>query len=119
MTLSNKTIHRCAWVVGEDIARRQRLGIPIPQALTDTHRELLDELSAERLRRDWTREAREMSDSGHAASQIDSSTGELETSAEVAQRLGISDRHVRRHAAELGGKRVGNRWVYPREESSA
>lgn len=116
MALSRNTIQRCAWLAGEEIARRQRTGIPIPQALTDLHRELLDEISVDRMRQQWTRESRELSATGHSSTQTGTTPEGLESTADVAQRLGLSQRTVRRHAAHHGAHRVGNRWVFPREE---
>jgi hypothetical protein len=107
--LSERHLRQAAYVVGEEIARRQRTGIPIPQVLKDLRRALADELSIQGLRRGWLGE---LSASGHDRSQNAAAPGELESTTDVAERLGISDRSVRRQAAREGVPKVGGRYLF-------
>jgi hypothetical protein len=37
---------------------------------------------------------------------------------QAAQMLGLSDRQIRRRATELGGRKAGNTWVFPKGQVS-
>lgn len=70
MTLSANAIRPSTW--GHRAAHRvsaARPGILVHKALTATYRELLDEISAERLRSEWTRGL--LPDCGHDYGQAD------------------------------------------------
>ena len=113
--LSPAHIRQAAWLVGEEISRRNIAAIPVPRALRDLHRALLDELSVQNLRRQWQQE---LSASGQQPGQIYSAPGELESTADVAQRLGCSERTVRRHAAANGAHRIGGRYLFDRSNET-
>lgn len=98
MTLSARHLKGAAYIVGQELARRQRHNIPIPQYLRDLYPALL----------------REVSESGHVSCQTRTGPAELETTAQIAKRLGISERTVRRHAARNGIKPIAGRYLFER-----
>jgi len=107
--LAERHVSQCAYVVEQEIVRRQIAGIPIPTALTNLHRALLDELSVDRLRRRWQLEA---SGSGPGIAESAPGPEQLESTADVAERLGVTDRTVRRRAARQGVPKVGGRYLF-------
>lgn len=110
--LDEQHLRRCAYVVAEEIRRRNIAAIPVPQALTDLHRALADELSVQQVRRRWQQD---VAASGHDIAQTLTGAGGLESTADFAARLGLSERTARRRAAASGAQRIGNRWVFPRQ----
>ena len=100
MTLSARHLAEAAYLTGEELARRRRTGIPVPRHLVELYDVLLAEVSA----------------CGQQACQ--SPTAEpaltLETSRQRANRVGISERTIRRRAAARGQTRIGNRYVFER-----
>lgn len=79
-------------------------------------RRLLDDLAAEAreyVRSDVRADVRE--------ERVRASSGPMNplTSAQAAERLGCSERHVRRIASSLGGRRVGAVWTFDPAEVAA
>lgn len=98
MTLTDRHIAQAAYVVGEEIARRRRTGVPIPRHLSELHRALLAEVSA----------------TGQRTCETPTAQTQLETTPQRAQRLGVSERTIRRRAAARGEPRIGNRYIFER-----
>jgi hypothetical protein len=100
MKLDNELRRRCAYRCAAEVVRRRRLtGEPIPPWL----REHFDQLDAE-IR---------LSASGHGNS-LDVDESNTLSSVETATIIGRTDRWVRRHPEELGGRKHGDRWRFPR-----
>lgn len=98
MPLTPRQLAQAAYVVGEELARRKRTGIPIHPHLVELHHVLLTEVSA----------------TGHLACETPTTETRLETAQQRAQRLGVSERTIRRRAAARGEPRIGNRYLFER-----
>ena len=101
--LSDRHLRVALWVVGAEIERRRRFGIPIPESIKSTFAALNVELS--RTRHD-------------ACETTYDAAGLLMTAAEVAQRLGVTRRTIQRRAATEGVPKVGGRYVFSREDDT-
>ncbi len=96
MNLSPRHTRLVAFVVGEELARRRRSGMPIPALLLELHRALSSNLDA--------------CDLGSASAVTESVT--IENVSQRARRLGQSKSTVRRYAAQTGGRKVGRDWIW-------
>ena len=99
--LTGRHIRVLAWLAAEEIARRQRFGIPVPQALRDVHTALTRELSQPR----------------HDVCETPTDPARLVTAAELARQHGVSKRTVQRRARKQGVRPVAGRYLFQREES--
>ncbi|MGC5246429.1 helix-turn-helix domain-containing protein [Gordonia sp. DT219] len=99
MNLDDTDCAAARFVIAEFTRRRRLTGRPIPPAVARLHHRLT-------------------SVGGHEppAPQPDSKSEqpELLDTAEVAELLGCSTRHVRRIAAALDAHQIGGRWLYPK-----
>lgn len=86
-------VRLAAYVVGEELARRQRYGHPIPQAL----HQLLAALNSA------------LSVCGQPAPP---DVSRLKTTKQLATEWGCTARTVRRKAAAAGGRKIHNRWIF-------
>src|SRR5690625_1200213 len=96
-TLAHHHLQRAAYWIGEEIARRQRFGHPVPPGLRDLHTVLNRAVLAE-------------------DGQIATAPAEPDShwsADELAAFLGISSRSVRRNARRYGGQKVGTQWTFP------
>lgn len=100
--LSDRHVHVAAFVVGEEIARRQRFGHPIPAPLRDLHAAL----------------NREVSGGGPETCEAPAAPRGLETAQQQAERLGVSERTIRRRAAKAGTPRTAGRYIFTRQETT-
>ncbi|MFT9573736.1 hypothetical protein [Mycobacteroides abscessus] len=98
--VSVRDLRTAAWVLGEELARRRRHGVPIPIAL----------------RQAWEALQRSMSDNGHIPGHAETVGADLETVQQRAERLGVSARTVRRQALKSGQRKVGGRWIFDERE---
>lgn len=92
-------VEACLYLVGDDIERRTRYGHPVPTMLRDLHRRLALALSGH----------------GRETAETDSTPTQFETTAEKADRLGVTPRTIRRRAQASGARRVGHQWIFERE----
>lgn len=99
--VSVRDLRTAAWVLGEELARRRRQGVPIPPALRQT----------------WEALQRSMSDSGQVSGHSETEGPELETVQQRAERLGVSARTIRRRALKSGQRKVGGRWIFDERET--
>lgn len=99
--VSVRDLRTAAWVLGEELARRRRHGVPIPPAL---HR------TCEALRRS-------VSDSGQVSGHSETVGADLETVQQRAERLGVSARTIRRRALKSGQRKVGGRWIFDERQA--
>lgn len=86
---------RCA---SELLDRRRLQGIPIPGWLA-SHYHRMQHMSAR----------------GHQTVSAEQQLDEPLTTEEVAAMLHTSSRHVRRHAEQLGGIKIGRDWMFNRD----
>jgi hypothetical protein len=98
--LADKHIRACAYVVGQELARRRRSGIPVPATLTELHAAL----------------NRELSGTGHETCENTAAPEQFETAAQRAERLGVTERTVRRRAARNGHQPIAGRYLFVREK---
>ncbi|MGW3542046.1 helix-turn-helix domain-containing protein [Nocardia niigatensis] len=103
MSLDPESVRQCRYAVAEVIRSRRRIGVPIPAWLRGLHERLDLELQAV------------MSGDG-PESEAAQSDSDLVSAPEASALLGCSARHVRRLAADLGGRRIGREWVFTRAE---
>ncbi len=96
MSLSDRHIRQAAFVVGEELARRGRLGLPIPAVLIELDRALTSELAV----------------CGHGAGGVDSPSPTIESVKQRARRTGRSERTERRYARQSGGRKIGRAWFF-------
>jgi hypothetical protein len=96
MSLTPWQLRLTAHVVAEELARRRRLGIPIPALLIEVHRALNSNLDA------YAHE------SGGPAEE----PATIENVKQRARRLGVSESTVKRYARKAGGRKVGRDWVF-------
>jgi hypothetical protein len=101
MALSSRHVTQAAYVIGEELAWRKRSGRPIYRELLDLHRALLSEMSA----------------SGQQECENTVSAEVLETTTDVADRIGVNPRTVRRRAARRGYPKTGGRYIFTPEDS--
>lgn len=95
--LSPRHLRIAAYVVGEDLARRSRFGHPVPAALRDLEAALRRAI---------------LSESGHETCTSDDAESCLETAEQLAERIGVTARTIRRNATRYGGTKVGDQWVF-------
>lgn len=95
--MTPEAIRAAAYVIGEEIRRRRVAALPLPPWLLGLDRTMRDELAA----------------LGHRATPGPAETAGLMSTEQVANRVGLSTRSVRRNAARLGGYQVAGRWVFP------
>ena len=100
MTLTTEQVRHAAWILDYFVAHRRRLHLPIRPETIDCFNALLREVSAV----------------GHLASQTSTGAEELETTAERAARLGVSERTVRRRAAKAGHPKAGGQYLFRPED---
>lgn len=94
------------WLTSQEIERRQRARLPIPERLRATFRHL-SIVVAECGQGDR--------DSGEESESALPGPDPFGVSAdEAAQRLGCSPRTVRRLGSRIGGRKVGRTWVFDR-----
>ncbi|UUO03857.1 helix-turn-helix domain-containing protein [Mycolicibacterium novocastrense] len=97
-------VRAAAHVVREEIVRRQRFGIPIPNGLRDLDAALFFAL---------------LSEAGQQTCQTPSDTEQSwETATQRAQRLGVHPRTIRRHAHRHGGRKIGQQWTFPTQQTT-
>ena len=96
--LSDRPHRVCAWVISEEIARRQRRGVPVPQALRDT-------LAAVN---------RELSVCGQSAAPV---LSRLKTTEQLAAEWNCTPRTVRRRAAVSGARKIHGLWIFDEEDT--
>lgn len=99
--VSVRDLRTATWVLGEELARRRRHGVPIPPALRQT----------------WEALQRSVSDSGQVSGHSETEVAELETVQQRAERLGVSARTIRRQALKSGQRKVGGRWIFDEREA--
>ena len=98
--LSDRQLRICAWIVSEELARRQRFGHAVPAAFRDLHAALLREVSQPR----------------HLIVEITHTAARLVTAAELAASHGVSTRTVQRRARKQGIQLTGGRYLFPTTE---
>lgn len=96
MNLSPRHTRLVAFVIGEELARRRRSGMPIPALLLEAHRALTCNLDACNL------------ENGSAVTE----SATVENVKQRARRLGQSQSTVRRYAAQTGGIKIGRDWIW-------
>lgn len=94
-------ISAAAYLIGQVLDERRRFGHPIPSWLRDLHEAF----------------SRAVSANGHQTCQTGSAPSRLETTAEQAQRLGVSERTIRRRAAREGVNRTAGRYLFERHDA--
>lgn len=95
MNLDDADCAAARFVIAEFTRRRRLTGHPIPPAVARLHHRLT-------------------SVGGHEPPVPQPDSKQLLDTAEVAEMIGCSTRHVRRIAPALDAQRIGGRWVYPR-----
>ncbi|GJO31551.1 hypothetical protein NJB1507_40840 [Mycobacterium marinum] len=101
MTLSQQDLRAAYYCAAEVIRHRRRTGQPLPDWL----RQYFAALDA----------AVRMSRSRHESESVPAQLGQEQiTAQEVADMLGCSKRQALRLAADLDGRLVGGRWLFPR-----
>lgn len=90
-----------AYLIGQVLDERRQFGHPIPSWLRDLHEAF----------------SRAVSANGHQTCQTGSAPSCLETTAEQAQRLGVSERTIRRRAAREGVNRTAGRYLFERHDA--
>ncbi|RFZ48240.1 hypothetical protein MSS2_04756 [Mycobacterium marinum] len=101
MTLSQQDLRAAYYCAAEVIRHRRRTGQPLPDWLR-RHYAALDAAVL-------------MSRSRHESESVPAQLGQEQiTAQEVADMLGCSKRQTLRLAADLDGRIVGGRWLFPR-----
>jgi hypothetical protein len=99
-------LHASYYCAAEIVHGRRRSGAPIPQWLREHHQRLDAAI-------------RGMSPRGqHVAGNASSGTQSQDAvigTRQAAQMLNMAPRQVRRHAQELGGMLIGDRWLFSRQ----
>lgn len=98
MNLDSELARVALFCAGAELRRRQLAGIPIRDELRRLHYQLTMSVSGPE------------TEAAHEESEV---TELIDTSA-AAEILGVSERHVRRIAADLDGTRVAGRWCFNR-----
>lgn len=100
--LSERHIRQAAYWIGEEIERRRRFGHPIPPSLGDLFAVLNCEVSAR----------------GRESGVTAPDPSRWKTTKQLAAELGCNARTVRRRAAEAGGRKIHDRWVFDQEDTT-
>ena len=100
MALTPEQTSHAAWIVGYFVALRRRNRLPVRPETVDTHRALLEAVSAD----------------GQPACENSTAAEGLETTAERAAREGVTDRTIRRRAKNAGHPKTGRQYIFRPEE---
>ncbi|MGC5245402.1 helix-turn-helix domain-containing protein [Gordonia sp. DT219] len=98
MTLDEDDLRAVRFVLAEFTRRRRLSGHPIPSAVVRLHHRLASADGRETI-----------APQTHSKPEPD-----LLDTAEVAEMLGCSTRHVRRIASALDARQIAGRWLYPK-----
>jgi AraC-like DNA-binding protein len=96
VTLAPRHVAEAAYIVEQELARRRRTGTPIPAMLMELHRALNCELAAR----------------VHENGCTPTSPPRIETVAERARRMKVSESTLRRNARMTGAHKVGRDWIW-------
>jgi hypothetical protein len=100
VTLTPEQTAHAAWVRDYFLAHRRRYRLPVRPETVDTHRALRAEMSA----------------NGRIGTETSDGPEGLESTADRAARLGVSERTIRRRAAKAGRPKVGRQYLFRPEE---
>lgn len=101
MTLTDRHLRLCAYIISEEIGRRQRFGHQIPSALRDLDAALNCALSAD----------------GHETLPTTPDPSRWKTTEQLAAESGCTARTVRRRAAAAGAVKIGGQWIFDQEQT--
>lgn len=99
--LREEDLRACCFLVADAIRARRSTAAPIPAWLRRTHDHLTAELA------DLASRTGHETGTGEPHSELIGAT-------EAARVIGVSERHIRRLAADLDGRRAGRAWVFDR-----
>lgn len=100
--LTDRQLRIAAYIVGEEIARRQRFGNAVPDAFRSVHSALVREVCRDR--------DSFACENTHGAARL--------TATELAQRLGVSTRTVQRRAAAQNIPMTAGRYLFTTQHNS-